>query len=65
MAATSEGVRDWTDYVLGLGSGLLMNEIGLLDPLVSIIISRGKKVPRIMRYSGGITLQIQDDEIAV
>ena len=52
VAATSEGVRDWTDYVLGLGEDLLMNEIGSWMTGVNNNVE-GKKVPRIMRYSGG------------
>ncbi|MEC7442138.1 MAG: cyclohexanone monooxygenase, partial [Pseudomonadota bacterium] len=44
--------RDWTDYVLGLGEDLLMNEIGSWMTGVNNNVE-GKKVPRIMRYSGG------------
>ena len=52
VAATSEGVRDWTDYVLGVGEDLLMNEIGSWMTGVNNNVE-GKKTPRIMRYSGG------------
>ena len=52
FAATNQGVKDWTDYVLGLGKDLLMNEIGSWMTGVNKNID-GKHVPRIMRYSGG------------
>jgi hypothetical protein len=50
--ATPKGVKDWTDYVLGLGEGLLQNEIGSWMTGVNRNI-KGKEAPRIMRYSGG------------
>ena len=52
VAATSEGVENWTNYVLGLGEGLLMNEIGSWMTGVNKNVE-GKQAPRIMRYSGG------------
>ena len=52
VMATSEGVKDWTDYVLKLGEGLLQNEIGSWMTGVNRNV-KGKEAPRIMRYSGG------------
>jgi len=52
VMATSEGVKDWTDYVLRLGEGLLQNEIGSWMTGVNRNV-KGKEAPRIMRYSGG------------
>ena len=52
IAATGKGVKDWTEYVLGLGEGLLMNEIGSWMTGVNQNVE-GKEAPRIMRYSGG------------
>ena len=52
VMATAKGVKDWTDYVLGLGEGLLQNEIGSWMTGVNRNI-KGKEAPRIMRYSGG------------
>ena len=52
VAATAEGVREWTDYVLGLGQGQLMNETGSWMTGVNRNLE-GKQTPRIMRYSGG------------
>ena len=52
VMATPKGVKDWTDYVLGLGEGLLQNEIGSWMTGVNRNI-KGKEAPRIMRYSGG------------
>ena len=52
VMATPEGVRDWTDYVLRLGEGLLQNEIGSWMTGVNRNV-KGKEAPRIMRYSGG------------
>jgi len=52
VMATPKGVKDWTDYVLGLGEGLLQNEIGSWMTGVNKNV-KGKEAPRIMRYSGG------------
>lgn len=52
VAATAEGVENWTEYVHGLGEGLLQNEIGSWMTGVNNNVE-GKQVPRIMRYSGG------------
>jgi cation diffusion facilitator CzcD-associated flavoprotein CzcO len=52
VKATTEGVKDWTNYVLGLGEGLLQNEIGSWMTGVNKNV-KGKEAPRIMRYSGG------------
>lgn len=52
VKATTQGVKDWTDYVLGLGEGLLQNEIGSWMTGVNKNV-KGKEAPRIMRYSGG------------
>jgi cation diffusion facilitator CzcD-associated flavoprotein CzcO len=52
VMATPKGVKDWTDYVLGLGEGLLQNEIGSWMTGVNRNV-KGKEAPRIMRYSGG------------
>ena len=52
VKATTEGVKDWTDYVLGLGEGLLQNEIGSWMTGVNKNV-KGKEAPRVMRYSGG------------
>ena len=52
VEATAAGVREWTDYVLGLGEGQLMNEIGSWMTGVNRNVE-GKQTPRVMRYSGG------------
>ncbi len=52
IAATAAGVREWTDYVLALGQGQLMNEISSWMTGVNHNV-KGKQAPRIMRYSGG------------
>ena len=52
IAATADGVREWTDYVLALGKGQLMNEISSWMTGVNRNVA-GKQAPRIMRYSGG------------
>jgi cation diffusion facilitator CzcD-associated flavoprotein CzcO len=52
MEATAEGVAEWTDHVLALGEGQLMNEIGSWMTGVNRNVE-GKQKPRIMRYSGG------------
>ena len=52
IEATAEGVAEWTDHVLALGQGQLMNEIGSWMTGVNRNVE-GKQKPRIMRYSGG------------
>jgi cation diffusion facilitator CzcD-associated flavoprotein CzcO len=52
IEATAEGVAEWTDHVLALGQGQLMNEIGSWMTGVNRNVE-GKQRPRIMRYSGG------------
>ena len=52
IEATEAGVSEWTDYVLSLGHGQLMNEIGSWMTGVNRNVE-GKEAPRIMRYSGG------------
>jgi cation diffusion facilitator CzcD-associated flavoprotein CzcO len=52
MEATAQGVREWTDYVLSLGQGQLMNEVGSWMTGVNRNVE-GKHAPRVMRYSGG------------
>jgi len=52
IAATPAGVVEWTDHVLALGEGQLMNEIGSWMTGVNRNLE-GKQKPRIMRYSGG------------
>ena len=52
IEATTEGVAEWTDHVLALGQGQLMNEIGSWMTGVNRNVE-GKQKPRIMRYSGG------------
>jgi hypothetical protein len=52
IAATAEGVREWTEHVMELGQGQLMNEIGSWMTGVNRNVE-GKQAPRIMRYSGG------------
>ncbi len=52
VAATPKGVGEWTDYVLALGQGQLMNEIGSWMTGVTGNVE-GKQAPRVMRYSGG------------
>src|SRR5215472_2076710 len=52
IEATAAGVADWTDHVLALGQGQLMNEIGSWMTGVNRNVE-GKQRPRIMRYSGG------------
>jgi cation diffusion facilitator CzcD-associated flavoprotein CzcO len=52
IEATPAGVGEWTDYVLTVGQGLLMNEIGSWMTGVNSNVE-GKQTPRIMRYSGG------------
>jgi cation diffusion facilitator CzcD-associated flavoprotein CzcO len=52
IEATAKGVEEWTDYVLALGEGQLMNEVGSWMTGVNRNVD-GKQKPRIMRYSGG------------
>jgi len=52
IEATAAGVAEWTDHVLALGEGQLMNEIGSWMTGVNRNLE-GKQKPRIMRYSGG------------
>ncbi len=52
IEATAAGVQEWTDHVLALGEGQLMNEIASWMTGVNRNIE-GKQRPRIMRYSGG------------
>jgi cation diffusion facilitator CzcD-associated flavoprotein CzcO len=52
IEATGDGVAEWTDHVLALGEGQLMNEIGSWMTGVNRNVE-GKQRPRIMRYSGG------------
>ena len=52
IEATAAGVAEWTDHVLALGQGQLMNEIGSWMTGVNRNVE-GKQKPRIMRYSGG------------
>jgi len=52
IEATVTGVDEWTDHVLALGQGQLMNEVGSWMTGVNRNVE-GKQRPRIMRYSGG------------
>jgi hypothetical protein len=52
IEATSEGVAHWTDHVMSLGEGLLMNEVDSWMTGVNRNVE-GKQTRRIMRYSGG------------
>jgi hypothetical protein len=52
VEATAEGVTEWTEHVLALGHGQLMNEISSWMTGVNRNVE-GKRRPRIMRYSGG------------
>ena len=52
IEATPSGVNEWTDHVLALGQGQLMNEVGSWMTGVNRNVE-GKQKPRIMRYSGG------------
>ena len=52
IEATAAGVAEWTDHVLALGQGQLMNEIGSWMTGVNRNVE-GRQRPRIMRYSGG------------
>ncbi len=52
IEATSGGVAEWTDHVMALGEGLLMNEINSWMTGVNRNVE-GKQTRKIMRYSGG------------
>ena len=52
IEATAAGGAEWTEHVLALGEGQLMNEIGSWMTGVNGNVE-GKQKPRIMRYSGG------------
>jgi cation diffusion facilitator CzcD-associated flavoprotein CzcO len=52
IEASADGVAEWTDHVLALGQGQLMNEIGSWMTGVNRNVE-GKQAPRIMRYGGG------------
>ncbi|MFZ5780193.1 MAG: flavin-containing monooxygenase [Pseudomonadota bacterium] len=52
LEATPAAVNEWTDHVLALGQGQLMNEVGSWMTGVNRNVE-GKQAPRIMRYSGG------------
>jgi len=52
IEATAAGVSEWTDHVLGVGQGLLANEVGSWMTGVNRNVE-GRETPRIMRYSGG------------
>jgi hypothetical protein len=52
IEATAASVSEWTNHVLALGQGQLMNEIGSWMTGVNRNVE-GKQNPRIMRYSGG------------
>jgi hypothetical protein len=52
IEATAAGVAEWTEHVLSLGEGLLMNEIDSWMTGVNRNVE-GKQTRKIMRYSGG------------
>ncbi|HEX3860293.1 MAG TPA: NAD(P)/FAD-dependent oxidoreductase [Stellaceae bacterium] len=52
IEATASGVAHWTEHVLSLGEGLLMNEIDSWMTGVNRNVE-GKQTRKIMRYSGG------------
>jgi len=52
VEATAAGVAGWTEHVLSLGEGLLMNEIDSWMTGVNRNVE-GKQTRKIMRYSGG------------
>ena len=52
LEATPAAVDEWTEHVLALGQGQLMNEVGSWMTGVNRNVE-GKQKPRIMRYSGG------------
>ena len=49
---TVKGMDEWTNHVMSLGEGLLMNEVGSWMTGVNRNLEE-KQNPRIMRYSGG------------
>jgi hypothetical protein len=55
--ATMSAVNEWTDHVLALGQGQLMNEVGSWMTGVNRNVE-GKQKPRVMRYSGGDVLPV-------
>ncbi len=57
IEAGADAVAAWTDHVLALGQGQLMNEIGSWMTGVNRNVE-GKQAPRIMRYSGGLGQQL-------
>jgi hypothetical protein len=52
IEATTAGVTEWTEHVLSLGEGLLMNEIDSWMTGVNRNVE-SKQTRKIMRYSGG------------
>jgi len=52
IETTQTAVDEWTNHVLALGQGQLMNEVGSWMTGVNRNVE-GKQKPRIMRYSGG------------
>ncbi|HEX2828127.1 MAG TPA: NAD(P)/FAD-dependent oxidoreductase [Burkholderiales bacterium] len=52
IEATAAGVSEWTEHVLALGQGQLVNEVASWMTGVNRNVE-GKQTPRIMRYSGG------------
>ncbi|MNC93176.1 Phenylacetone monooxygenase [compost metagenome] len=52
IEATAEGVAEWTEHVLALGEGQLMNEVESWMTGVNRNVE-GKQKARIMRYAGG------------
>jgi cation diffusion facilitator CzcD-associated flavoprotein CzcO len=52
IEATAAGMREWTDHVLALGQGQLMNEVGSWMSGVNSNVE-GKQTPRVMRFAGG------------
>src|SRR2546423_15315783 len=52
IEATAAGLAEWTDHVLAIGQGQLMNEIGSWVTGGNFYVE-GKQKPRVMRYSGG------------
>ena len=52
IEATAAGVSEWTNYVLGIGQDMLMNEVASWMTGVNRNVE-GKQVPRVMSYIGG------------
>jgi len=52
IEAPAASVNEWTNYVLTLGEGQLMNEIGSWMTGINRNVE-GKQAPRVIRYSGG------------